>query len=90
MEDPEKIMDEFDRGVIWLLKFLAAALLIVLYLIAIAYLLAPPPPERRVVVQPTQAEKRWLDARFKYHGIWACIEENGEHYFYRDGKKCKL
>jgi hypothetical protein len=47
-------------------------------------------PTRRVVAQPTAAEKRWIEQRHKYHGIYGSIEENGEYYFYRDGKKCRL
>lgn len=49
-----------------------------------------PEPRRVAVVQPTGAEKRWIAQRHRYHGIWASIEENGEHYFIRDGKRCKL
>jgi len=90
MQDPDVIMEEVDNGIVYLLKALVAALLIILYLLAIAYIVTPPPPPRRVILQPTQAEKRWLEKRFKYHGIWSCIEENGEYYFYRHGKKCRL
>jgi len=33
---------------------------------------------------------QWIKNRHKYHGINGSIEYRGEHYFYRDGKKCKL
>jgi uncharacterized membrane protein len=51
-----------------------------------------PEPHRDIhaAAQIPAAEKRWIEQRHKYHGIYASIEENGERYFYRDGKKCKL
>ena len=33
---------------------------------------------------------QWIKDRHKYHGINGSVEYRGEHYFYRDGKKCKL
>jgi len=49
-----------------------------------------PPRDIHSAAQIPEAEKRWLNERFRFHGIYASIEENGEHYFYRDGKKCRL
>jgi hypothetical protein len=85
----DSMMEEFDRWVMRISKVLLALLLLALYLLAIAWWIQPP-PERRVVVQFTPAEKRWIAQRHKYHGISGSILENGEHYFYRNGKRCKL
>ena len=50
-----------------------------------------PEPVRRVIIQPTAAERRYYEARYRVHGIWVSIEEPGiKPYFYRDGKKGKL
>ena len=51
-----------------------------------------PEPRRDIhaAAQIPAAEKRWIEQRHKHHGISGSIEENGEHYFYRGGKKCKL
>ena len=84
-----EMMDDFDRWLIRICKALLILIFLVIFLTAIAWWIEPP-PERRAAVQFTEAEKRWFNERFKYHGIWGCISENGEHYFYRDGKKCKL
>ena len=36
-------------------------------------------------------EKVWVTERMKYHGIDGCIQgEDGQYYFYRTGKRCKL
>jgi hypothetical protein len=83
-------MDEFDRGASMVLKFLVALLLIaVLYFGTIWWMNQPPIPS---AIKLTEAEKAWIEARHKYHGIWASIydPETGESYFYRDGKKCRL
>ena len=87
---PEQMMDEFDRWAIRIFKAVAALFILILSLMAIAWLISTPPPERHVVVQPTGAEKRWIEQRHRYHNIWISIEEKGKRYFYRDGKKCKL
>ncbi|MCX5822396.1 MAG: hypothetical protein NTY86_02520 [Deltaproteobacteria bacterium] len=56
-----------------------------------AYQVTPlPHRDIHAAAQIPEAEKRWIEQRHKYHGIYAHVEENGEHYFYRDGKKCKL
>ena len=52
--------------------------------------IAVPLPPRPPVIQPTAAEKRWIEQRHKFHGIDVSIEENGQHYFIRNGKRCKL
>ena len=87
-----EMMDDFDRWAIRIFKAVAALFILTLSLLAIAMcvdngdMMRHRPP----IIQPSGAEKRWLNERFKIHGISACIEENGERYFYRDGKKCKL
>lgn len=90
---PEQMMDEFDRWAIRIFKAVAALILLILFLLAISWcvddgdMMRHRPP----VIQPTGAEKRWIEQRHKYHNIWISIEEPGKHdYFYRDGKKCKL
>lgn len=87
-----EMMDDFDRWAIRLLKLVAVVLLLILCWAAIAWWISPPPERRDIhaFAQIPEAEKRWLNERFKIHGISACIEERGERYFYRDGKKCKL
>ena len=35
-------------------------------------------------------EKQWVIERHKYHGIDVSIEERGQHYFIREGKRCRL
>jgi hypothetical protein len=66
----------------------AAVFILVLWVLTLWVLLAADPP--KYVQDWKPGEKEWVTQRMKYHGIWACIEEKGEHYFYRDGKKCKL
>jgi len=53
----------------------------------------------RPALQPTSpimrgwlaGERVWVIERMKYHGIDGCIQgEDGQYYFYRNGKKCKL
>ena len=87
---PERMMDEFGRGAIWLLKFAAVYVLTIILLIMVARAFASPPPPRRVIIQPTRQEARWIKQRYTHHGIWVSIEENGEKYFIRNGKQCKL
>lgn len=84
-----RMMDEFDRWLIRICKMLLVLILLAGYLLALAWWIQPP-PSRHVAVQFTKAEKRWIAERHKYHGISGSILENGEHYFYRDGKRCKL
>lgn len=80
-------------GFRWWLKFAAGIVLLIAYLLILAWLLSPP-AERDDALAPIRisaAEKRWIEQRHKYHGIPGSIEdENGNKYFYRDGKKCKL
>lgn len=93
MTDPaDDMMETLDRVAWWLLKVAAILLTLTLLWLAADWWLNPPPelPPRRIVAQPSEAEKRWLNARFSYHGITSCIHESGEYYFYRDGKKCRL
>lgn len=89
---PEQMMDEFDRWAIRIFKAVLALFILILFLLAIAMCVdnGDMAPHRVPIIQPSGAEKRWIEQRFKFHGIYASIEENGEHYFYRDGKKCKL
>lgn len=47
---------------------------------------ATPPPHHEM----TDAERQWIKARHKYHGITMSIIENGEHYFIRAGHRCRL
>ena len=89
MIKPEEMMDEFDRWAIQLLEIMAAVLLVILCLLVIAWWLEPP-PARPTPPQPTEAERRHIAMRHEYHGIPGNIVENGQHYFYRDGKRCKL
>lgn len=51
-----------------------------------------PEPHRDIhaAAQIPAAEKRWIEQRHKYHGIYASIEEGGQRYFIRNGKRCKL
>lgn len=84
------MMDEFDRWAIRIFKAVAALFILILFLLAIAMCVDNGDMMRPPVIQPSGAEKRWIEKRFKFHGIYACIEENGQYYFYRDGKKCKL
>jgi len=72
------------------LKFVIGIALLICFLIGVARMLAPDPPQRQIIIQPRKAEKKWLTQRFQYHWISGCIEENGEFYFIRDGRKCGL
>jgi len=87
---PEQMMDEFDRWALRIFKAAAALFLLILSLLVIAMCIDNGDMMRAPVIQPSGAEKRWIEKRHKYHNIWNSIEENGERYFYRDGKKCKL
>jgi hypothetical protein len=44
----------------------------------------PSPPEM------SDQERAWIKSRHKYHGITISVIENGQHYFIRDGKRCRL
>lgn len=73
-----------------LIRTTIVALLLAVELLAIGRAILPPPPERRAAAEFTAEEKRWIEARFKYHGIWACVHDESGYYFYRDGQKCRL
>jgi hypothetical protein len=75
---------------LWALTLLALGALI--GYICAPYLLDAPAPRRDIhaAARIPEAEKRWIEQRHKYHGIYGSIEENGERYFIRDGKRCKL
>jgi hypothetical protein len=42
---------------------------------------APPPRDIYAAAQIPEAEKRWIEQRHKFHGIYASVIENGEYYF---------
>ena len=91
MPDPaDRMMNELERWAVLLLKVTVVCLLLIAYLMAISWWLSPEPPERRVIHQFSEEERRDIEKRHKYHGISISITENGERYFYRDGKRCKL
>ena len=89
---PEQMMDEFDRWAIRIFKAAAVLFLLILSLLVIAMCVdnGDTMRHRPPVIQPSEAEKRWLNERFRSHGIYACIEERGEYYFIRNGKRCRL
>ena len=55
-----------------------------------AYGETPAPRNIHAAARLPEPEKRWIEQRHKYHGIYGSIEENGERYFIRDGKRCRL
>jgi hypothetical protein len=67
-------------------KYLLIALLI--YLSVAAYFYFKDPPLRYDHVN--WPEKEWVVKRMAYHGISACVEENGKYYFYRNGRQVAL
>ena len=88
--------DEMKRkftGLDWWLKLAAGIVLLIAYLLILAWLLSPP-AERDDALAPIRisaAEKRWVEQRHNYHGIWGSIgDENGNKYFFRDGRRCAL
>jgi hypothetical protein len=83
------MMDEFDRLAMRFLMILVAGLLLTAYLLAIGWWLEPP-PERIKIREFSLEEKRWIEKRQRIHGISASIFDGREHYFYRDGKRCRL
>lgn len=89
---PEQMMNGFDLWAIRIFKAVVVLFFLVLFLLVIAMFIGNGDTMRHrpPVIQPSGAEKRWIEQRHKFHGIYASIEANGEHYFYRDGKKCKL
>ena len=88
---PEQMMDEFDRWAMRIFKAAAVLFIPILSLLAISMCVDNGDTMRPPVIQPGEAEKRWIEQRHKFHGIWISIEEPGVNpYFYRDGKKCKL
>ena len=68
---------------------IVATLFLVAYMLCI-WLIYPPTIPRRLPDQPTAAEKAWIEQRFRYHGIEACICEGDRCWFIRDGKRCRL
>jgi hypothetical protein len=88
---PDKMIDRYDRLADRVVKFFVILILVLLYLF-FAWWLMTPPPERRLPVQPTEAEKRYIEKRHKHHGIYSSVfdRETGEMYFMRNGKRRKL
>ena len=81
--------DQVDRGLNRGGKMVLTILLLAFVLLARSWWISPP-PERYAAAQFTPAEKRWIEQRHKYHGIYGSIRDESGHYFYREGKKCKL
>ena len=91
MQNDDKIMSDLDDGLIRIFKAVLVLILLVLALQAIVWWISPnPSPPPRVVVQLTAEERRWIKARHQFHGVTVSIYENGDRYFIRDGKRCKL
>ncbi len=90
-DQSEKMMEEFDRWADRLVKAFLILLLVFVYLL-FSWWVMTPPPERRLPVQPTEAEKRYIEKRHKQNGIYSSVidRETGERYFNHNGKKCKL
>ena len=86
---PDRMMDEFDHWALRLVSAFAAAVLLAVLLGAVLWWFQPSParPERR---QMTDEERTWVAKRHKYHGITISYSENGQDFFYRNGKKCRL
>jgi len=91
MQNGDEMMSEFDDGLIRIFKAVLILVLLALLLQVVARWISPDPPAPpRAIVQLTAEERRWIRARHEFHGISASILENGERYFIRDGKKCRL
>jgi len=69
-----------------------AAFLILLYLGFLIWSLSAPDPYPRAGGFKTEAEREYVTARHKHHGILMSRPnyETGEVYFMRDGQKCRL
>jgi len=85
----DDMMDEFDRWIVRIIKAIIIVALLAALLAVLEWRFAPDPP-RREPRQFTAEEKRWVTERLKYHGISGAVIEDGQHYFYRDGKRCRL
>ena len=74
-----------------IVKFLVGLVLLALFLLYLAAWLQPDPPAF-ISPQFTEAERRWVAERMKFHGITSARldQATGERYFERDGRRCKL
>lgn len=79
---PEKMMEGFERWLIRFLKFIVTGVLLVAYLLLVGQWITPEP--QRSITRFSDS-KRHLKA-----GVSAGVVKDGEHYFYRNGKKYKL
>lgn len=66
--------------------------LLVGIMMALGFWLLPDPPPPRAHPVLTDADRRYVTARMKFHGIeHAELDEaTGERYFWRDGERCRL
>jgi len=86
---PENMMEEFDCWLIRLLKFIVTGILLVLYLLFVGQWISPEP--QHSITRLSEAERQRISGgRQRNQGISTGIIEDGEHYYYRDGKKYKL
>jgi hypothetical protein len=85
---PEKMMEEFDCWLIRFFKVVITGILLIAYLLGVGQWISP--EQQRSIARFPEAERDWSGERHPNKGIYAVIIENGEQYFYRDGKKYKL
>ena len=71
-----------------LLKIIIGFLLLLIYLGAIA-LWINRPEEPKIYIELSVKEKKYIEKRFKFHGITGNIGDGNREYFERDGRELK-
>lgn len=73
------------------LVILAAWWVLIVYCVALLWHLfggGPAPPRYEKI---SEEEREWVKMRHRFHGIWYSeIGPDGEHFFWRDGRRVKL
>jgi hypothetical protein len=88
----DQMMDELDALIVRGFKLLVALALIAAGFWGVLSWVVPPPPPPRPAIEFTEAERRYVAARMKFHGITSARFDpaTGERWFEREGKRCKL
>lgn len=72
------------------LRMLSCILAVALIGIIMFAMLFCAPVIERDLREWTDAEKAYIQERFRYHGIDSAVCSGNECWFYRDGEKCRL
>lgn len=90
MPSDEEIIDSFFDGLAVIFKVALGLVLLAIILcilqVQCRFSIAPLPD----ALQPVEEERVRIRERHQFHGITTSIEENGERYFIRNGRRHRL